>query len=410
MKQTAVLHSVAFLRRPSSETVRTVRKLAGSRDPDVRASALLALGSLARYSSESTSDSITDYLVHQLIDVQHSSSTEERRFVSVVLHALGNARNPEAAAAILDFTRRSKNKETQMVAVKALKYYLELISVIDNLTALVMSRESVADVVAVVLIDLLTEQLKQRLPAKIPHLQQLESALHDRAKSSPLLEPLFSQYSRLRGESNTSPSKTTETVSGSGQVSTGRKFSDVKSFRDRRSSYQPLSVSYSGTKTLGVDKLNLGFAIDASGTLDTMAKVGKVSAKASASCYAFGYSATAVDIDFEVFLSNTSASYRGFIELAGTVVLEEGWGIDLCQPNSITLLPSRNALLFDRTFRVPVLATTLSFALSASIDYSVTGSYNICPRSLKGDISANGYFTAAGGVGLINILVRLQLT
>lgn len=410
MEQIAVLHSVAFLQRPSPEIVETMRDLSNSHDPDVRASALLAVGAVAKYSSDQIADSITEYLVHQLTDVQQSDNITERQFIPVVLYALANTRNPKAAATLMDFTRLSNDKETQMVAALALKDYIELVTVVDNFTALLLSNGTVAEVAAAVLIDILTDKLLvQHPPAKIPHLQQLESTLYDRTDGHPLLERYASRYFSLRGEHRGSRSKRTTTVSSDDWAAKHWQFNDISGLSERTSdkSNYPLNKAYLYGKKFGVDKLHLRYTVGAFGGLNTKSETGKVYAKVVAYGHAFGYTKEAALIELTVLLGKTTVSHWSFIRLAGTVVLNRRRTWNLCQSNSITLLPQRHVELFRKRFSVPVLFTTLSFDISAHVGYSVTEDYNICTALLNGtaSITGDGYVTATGGVGIIEILV-----
>ena len=139
--QSDVLHAITFLQRPSSQIINTVTGLCNSQDPDVKASAALTIGALARYSSDSVSDSITHGLVARLTLAQSSHNTTERLFIPILLHALSNTRNVHAAEALVKFLRDAApdDSELQLTASVALGDFIELESVVDTFTALLRS-------------------------------------------------------------------------------------------------------------------------------------------------------------------------------------------------------------------------------------------------------------------------------
>ena len=160
----------------------------------------------------------------------------------------------------------------------------------------------------------------------------------------------------------------------------------------------------------GVDKLHLRYTVGAFGGLNLLSKTGKVYARAVAYAHAFGYTKQVVDIALTVLLEKTSIKYQPLVKFFGTTVLRSSMTWSTCRSDSLTLVPYRSFKVFQTRFRVPVLFTTLSFDLSSTAGYSVTGDYSVCLASLKGTVgvTGNGGLSATAAVGLIEILVRTR--
>jgi hypothetical protein len=443
--QRDVLHAIAFLERPSSQIINTVTDLCNSPDPDVKSSAVLAVGALARHSSYSVSDSITYGLLDKLAVAQSSQSTTEGGFVLILLHALSNTRNVHAAEALVKILTdsTSENSELQLTASVALGDFIELESVVETFIALLQSNQSVSDIVAGVVSNILTSKLIiDHPPANIPHLVELESALYQKMNGHPIpsspskLHSNRSQRDTIIGTTeflvpnmtlfNTSrcfhsertSSKFNNTQFDDLQCNDTQfddpqfndtQFDNTSSLCESDEIRYPLHKSYLFDKTLGVDKLHLRGTVKAFGGMNFYRKIGKAFLGASAYAHAFGYTKEFAKLSFKILLNETFIQYQSLIRIMGKVVLQQSKTGKTCFLASMTLLKPKTFKVFGLTLSVPVpiLGAKLNFALQSHASYSVTGDLNICPLLLSGSaaVTGEGGLTASVAAAEIEILV-----
>jgi hypothetical protein len=403
--QSDVLHALAYLERPSPQIIKTVTDLCNSTDLVVKSSALLAIGALARYSSNSVSDSITLDLAERLAHAQASHKVTETRYIAILLHALSNTRNAHAAEVLLNVLKdaRPDDMELQLTVSLALGDFMEMESVVDAFISLLHGNQTVSDVVAGAVIDILTNKLIiEQPPAKIPHLQELEFALDQKLYGHSM--------SNFEHEIGKRSRRATETFRSYDWGNTASQYNDIASLSSRRAdkaSY-PLNKAFLFGQKFGVDRLHMRYTVGAFGGLNTQRKTGKLFSRAVAYAHAFGFTKPIVDISLTVLLNTDSISYQPLIRFLGRTVLRSSRLWKTCKSDSLTLVPHKTFTVFQKRFSVPVLYTSLSFELRSRASYSVTADYEVCLIPLKGSasVTGNGGLSATAAVGLLEILVK----